>query len=88
MNTKNENNKKEGRRKATTERSLQNPEAMVDTNDLNRRREGRELLLLSVTDVFPSVNRFLKSAIIQRSCNNITFSNVCFHTVTFLLLKH
>ena len=54
MNTKNEDNKKKGRRKATTERSLQNPKAMVDTNDLNRRREGRELLLLSVTDVFPS----------------------------------
>jgi hypothetical protein len=35
----NENNKKKGRRKATTERSLRNPEAMVDTNDLNRRRE-------------------------------------------------
>ena len=58
----NENNKKKGRRKATTERSLRNPEAMVDTNDLNRRREGRELLLLSVTDVFPSANKFLKSS--------------------------
>ncbi|HZA64485.1 MAG TPA: hypothetical protein VE573_16540 [Nitrososphaeraceae archaeon] len=42
--------------------SLRNPEAMVDTNDLNRRREGRELLLLPVTDVFPSANRFLKSS--------------------------
>jgi hypothetical protein len=39
---------------------------MVDINDLNRRREGRELLLLSITDVFPSANGFLKSAIIQR----------------------
>jgi hypothetical protein len=30
----NENNKKKGRKIETTERSIRNPEAMVDTNDL------------------------------------------------------
>jgi hypothetical protein len=78
----NENNKKKGRKKATTERSLWNPEAMVDTNDLNRRREGRDLLLLSVTDVFPSANRFLKSANIQGAA--ITLLTVMFVSIQLL----
>jgi hypothetical protein len=34
----NENNKEKERREATIERILQNPEAIVSTNDLNRRR--------------------------------------------------
>jgi len=77
----NENNKKKGRKKETTERSIRNPEAMVDTNDLIE-EEKEELLLLSVTDVFPSANRFLKSANIQGAA--ITLLTVMFVSIQLL----
>jgi hypothetical protein len=68
-----------GRREATTERSLRNPEAIADTNDLNRRSEG------SITDAFPTAkwaNRFLKSAIIQGAA--ITLLTILFVSVQLL----
>ena len=49
---------------------------------------GEGKVLLSVTDTFPFAkwaNRFLKVSYYSRSCNNTTYSNICFHTVTFLL---
>jgi hypothetical protein len=72
-----------GRREATTERSLRNPEAIADTNDLNRRREG------SITDTFPTAkwaNRFLKSAIIQGAA--ITLLTVLFVSIQLLFFSN
>src|SRR5687768_2597249 len=72
-----------GRREATTERSLRNPEAIADTNDLNRRKEG------SITDTFPTAkwaNRFLKSAIIQGAA--ITLLTVLFVSIQCVILRY
>ena len=65
--------------------SSESPEATVDTNGINEREGGRELLL-SVTNTLPSTkwaNRFLQSAIIQGAL--ITLLTVLFISTQLLL---
>lgn len=84
LDNQSENNKAKGRRETTTDRILLN-QTIVDTNDPNRVREERGLLLLSENDTLPSAkwaNRFSKSAIIQGAA--ITLLTAMFVSVQLL----